>query len=308
MAAKIRYLTRWAAPAALLLGTAVAAKAELRSMANTWPGYQAEQAWATARLKASSLRHEWVSIPAPDGPVRGFVTYPAGNGPAGVVIVAHEVFGLTDSTRNTADEIAALGYITIAPDMVTGLGPHGGNVESFASSQQTADLLTQLPDAEVNGRLNAIASWGLTRPRSNGRLGFVGLSWGGGAGFRYADWRGHDPRLKLVCVFYDVGPPAITQGPNRNDPQRGTMPVDAIDVPIDGFYASEDARVMASLDATSAAMAAAHKAFDPIVYPGAGHAFMRLGDDPANASRADHAAVLASLDRLRGLLHEKLAR
>jgi carboxymethylenebutenolidase len=270
--------------------------------AQTWADQQKAQAWATRKLDQSPRRHEWVTISNGGKTLKAFVTYPQTKGKAPVVLVPHEVFGLTDSTRNTADEIAAMGYIAIAPDMVSGFGPNGGGTGAFATSRQASTMITSLPDETVNAAFNAWADYGLKLPEANGKLAIVGLSWGGGAAFRYALSGTHSKNLKLVCVFYDVGPPAVTQGPNRDAKNNPPISVAAIDVPVYGFYGSTDARVMQSLPATKAEMEAAGKAYNPMVFEGADHAFMRVGEDPANRNPANPAAVKASLARLKMVL------
>jgi carboxymethylenebutenolidase len=258
---------------------------------------QRSQAYATEKLAKSPRRHEWVSIRRGDRTLNAFVTYPEGKAKAPVVLVLHEVFGLTDSTRNTADEIAAMGYITIAADMLSGYGPNGGDTSSFDVTNSASNKVTSLPDSAVNGDLDAWSAWGLKLPEANGKLAIVGLSWGGGAAFRYAA-EPHNPALKTVCVFYDVGPPPQTQ----KVPDAGTIALAPINVPIYGFYGSTDTRVMNSLAATKAAMAMAGKAYDPVVYEGADHAFMRVGEQPADKNAANKAAVQSALARLATIL------
>lgn len=294
--------------ALVLAGTAQAQQASAPGAAQasrpgkSWAEMQKEQAFATqalaARQKAAPLRHEWVTIPDGNRGIRAYVTFPQGARKVPVVMVVHEVFGLTDSTLNTADQIARLGYITIAPDMVSGLGPNGGDVRSFTADNEASKTMVTMPDPMVDKAFNAVAGYGLKLPRANGKLAFVGLSWGGGAGFRYAGDPAHNPALKAVFVFYDVGPPTLTQGPHRLESNQPPVPVDGIDVPVYGFYGSLDTRVMKSLDKTRAAMAAAGKAYEPVVYEGAEHAFMRVGVDPANPSRESAAAAKSALQRL----------
>ncbi len=283
-----------------LLAQSPAASAPRESQA--WLDRQKAQASATQKIDSSPRRHEWVAISNGGRTLRAFVTYPATRAKTAVVLVPHEVFGLTDSTRNTADQIAALGYITIAPDMLSGFGPDGGGTSSFPAEQPASTMSTALPNPVVNSDFNAWADYAAKLSRSNGKLAIVGLSWGGGAAFRYATSPSHSKSLKLVSVFYDVGPPAATQGPFRTTKDNPPISVARLDVPIYGFYGSTDTRVMLSLPATKAAMAAAGKAYDPVVYEGADHAYMRLGEDPGDKNPANAAAVKASLARLQKLL------
>jgi carboxymethylenebutenolidase len=234
--------------------------------------------------------------------LKGWVDYPQVKEKVPVVLVIHEVFGLTDSTRNTADEIAALGYITIAVDMLSGYGPKDGDADSFEPPLSASNTLTSLNDDAVNSDLNAWADYAAKLPDSNGKFAVVGLSWGGGAAFRYATSTQRKD-LKTVCVFYDIGPPAETQHFAGAPP---SISVANISVPVYGFYGSTDTRPFVTLDATRAAMAAAGKAYDPVVYEGADHAFMRVGEDPGNKNPANAVAVKATLARLEKLLKDAL--
>ncbi|MBB5687759.1 dienelactone hydrolase family protein [Sphingobium boeckii] len=267
---------------------------------STYASHQSEQAWATAKLAKSPRRSTWVKLQLGDRTLRAFVTFPQTNKKVPVVLVLHEVFGLTESTRNTADQIAAMGYITIAPDMVSGQAPNGGGVASFENSTLTSATVTGQSHQSVNAQIDAWADYGLKLPHANGKLALVGLSWGGGATFRYATYPAYNPALKAAFVFYDIGPPIFNQGPNRaNNPP---LPVDTIKVPIYGFYPTKDTRVMNSLQATKDAMAKAGKAFDPVLYENADHAYMRYGEDPRDPNPANKAAVEASMARLKALL------
>ena len=264
---------------------------------DTWAARQKSSAWITEKLAKSGRHSEWVRIPSGNRTINAWVDYPNVKGKVPVVFVLHEVFGLTESTRNTADEIAAMGYIAITPDMLSDRGPNGGDVDSFANSKITSQTLTSIPDDEVNSDLDALADYGLKLPEANGKFAVVGLSWGGGAAFRYSAST-QRKELRAVCIFYDIGPPAETQ----SFPGAPTsISVDKISVPVYGFYGSTDKRPLVTLDATKAAMAAAGKVYEPVVYDGADHAYMRVGVEP-NAKPANVAAVQESRVRLEKLL------
>ncbi|MEU6198599.1 dienelactone hydrolase family protein [Streptomyces sp. NPDC047061] len=263
-----------------------------------WTSQQASQSFATEKLAASPRTSRWVSLRFHGQTMRAWVAYPVGRKNAPVVLVLHEVFGLTDSTRNTADEIAAMGYIAITPDMISGLGPDGGGDARTLTGTGggTSDLVTAVPDEEVSARISAWVNYARHLPRSTGQTDIVGLSWGGGAAFRYAATG--TKSVDSVFVFYDVGPPAVTQGCHRTEGLTD-YPVDRISVPVHGFYGETDTRVMNSLQATTEEMAAAGKYYDPVVYTGADHAFMRLGEDPSGTNPANASAEQASLKRLK---------
>jgi carboxymethylenebutenolidase len=263
---------------------------------------QVSQGWATAKLQKSPRHQEWVQITKGSRALKAWVEYPEAR-KAPVVLVLHEVFGLTDSTRNTADQISAMGFVVVVPDMLSGLAANGGGTSEFPDSRTASGTLTGLEDSFVNADLDTWADYAARMPRSNGKLAIVGLSWGGGAAFRYASTP--RPDVKAVFVFYDVGPPTVTQGPGRGL-GTGSFPVAGIRVPVHGFYPDKDARVMGSLEATKAAMAAAGKSFDAVIYPGAEHAYMRVGEDPDDHNPANASAVKESLARLKKQLGEAL--
>ncbi len=208
--------------------------------------------------------------------------YPEVSNKAPVVVLIHEIFGLSDWAKEMADELAAQGFIVIAPDLVSGFGPGGGGIDSFASQDAVNKAVSMLDPAVVNADLDAAADYGKKIPSANGKLFVVGFCWGGGKSFDFATHR-HD--LSAAFVFY------------------GTPPADvsAISAPVYGFYAGNDARITATVPATVAAMKAAGKKYDPVTYDGAGHGFMRAGEAP-DANPANKAAREQGFQRLVDLI------
>ena len=220
------------------------------------------QDWAKATLEKSPRHHEYVPIKHGDRTVQAFVVYPEVSHKAPVVLLIHEIFGLSDWAREMADELAAQGYIVIAPDLLTGVGPNGGGTDSLAPEAVNA-AVSRLSADQVTADLDAAADYGKKLPSANGKLFVAGFCWGGGKSFAFATHR-HD--LAAAFVFYGPPPPDVTP----------------ISAPVYGFYAENDARISATVPATTEAMKAAGKKYDPVIYDGAGHGFMRAGEDPAN--------------------------
>lgn len=237
------------------------------------------------RLDASPRHHEYITVRNAGQKVLLFVDYPQVAHAAPVIVMVHEIFGLTPWAKEMADEVAALGYIVVEPDLLTGMGPHGGNSDSFASEDAAVEAVSQLDPARVTTALNAAADYGKRLPSTSGSLAVMGFCWGGGESFRFATTR-HD--LAAAFVFY--GPP----------------PTDAalaqVTAPVYGFYAGNDDRITATVPATQAAMKRDGKTYVPVVYPGAGHGFMRAGESP-DASPANHEARVEAFNRLTRLLH-----
>jgi carboxymethylenebutenolidase len=239
---------------------------------------------ALERLEKSPRHHEWVQIQNGDRKVESFVAYPEVKDKAMVVIVIHENRGLNDWARAVADRLAENGFIAIAPDLLSGAGPNGGGTKEIPAAEVTRAIYA-LQGPQVIADLNAVADYGKKLPAANGKLAVIGFCWGGGKTWEFAVAR-HD--LAVACPFY------------------GTTPAEAADyakIPcaVHGFYAGNDDRVDATLDRAKAGMSAAGKTFDLVIYEGAGHAYMRSGED-SNASAANKKAMEESWTRLIGVL------
>lgn len=221
------------------------------------------QDWALEKLEKSPRHQEWVDVKHGDRTVRAFVVYPEVNKKVPVIIVIHENQGLTDWVRDLADQVAAAGYIAIAPDLLSGYAPKGGGTSDFPRGQATAAIYKLTPDG-VTADLNAVAGYARNIPSADGKIAVTGYCWGGGQSFRFATNRGD---LSAAFVFY--GTP-----PDKEAMAR-------IKAPVYGFYGGNDERVDATIPATREAMKELGKTYEPVVYEGAGHGFMRAGEDPA---------------------------
>ncbi len=242
------------------------------------------QEWAKQNLDKSPRHREWVTIKYGDRSIQAFVVYPEVSHKAPVVLVIHEIFGLSDWARSMADEIAAQGYIAIVPDLLSGFGPNGGGSSAFTSMDDTTKAVSMLNAGIVTADLNATADYALKLPSANGKLAVVGFCWGGGKAFAFATQR---KDLSEAFVFYGPGPDAEA--------------IASIHAPVYGFYAGNDARIGATVPATTAAMKAAGKQYEPVTYDGAGHGFMRAGEAP-DASPDNKKAREEGFKRLTTLL------
>jgi carboxymethylenebutenolidase len=239
-----------------------------------------------ARLESSPRHHEWVEVKHGDRVVHTFVAYPEKSGKTATVILIHENRGLTDWVRATADKLAGEGYLVLAPDMLSGTAPGGGRTKDFASSDAAREGIGKLKGADVLADLGAVADYAKTIPAASGTLFVGGFCWGGSKTWDFAASRGD---LSGAYVFYGTPSDATLE-------QAAKIPC-----AVHGFYGGNDARVNATLEKTSAAMKAAGKTFEPVIYDGAGHAFMRLGEDPAPTA-ANKAAMQKAWERWLKLL------
>jgi carboxymethylenebutenolidase len=241
------------------------------------------QDWARAALQKSPRHAEWVTVKHDGRSVETFVVYPESKGKTPVVLIIHEIFGMTDWVQDLADQVAAAGYIAVAPDLLSGMGPNGGRSSDFAEDK-AREAVSHLNLDQVTADLNAAADYALKIPASNGKLFVGGFCWGGGQTFRFAT-----NRADLAAAFVFYGPP-----PDKDAMAR-------IKAPVYGFYAGNDARIGAMIPDTVAQMKAAGKKYDIVTYEGAGHGFMRAGEAP-DANDADKKARAEAWARWKSLM------
>jgi carboxymethylenebutenolidase len=210
------------------------------------------------RLNSSPRHGEWVDVKSGDRTIKAFVVYPERKDKAPVVLVVHEIFGVTDWVRSLCDELAETGVIAIVPDLLSG--------QKFEDVDGARKAISALSKEQVKADLDATADYALTKiPSGNGTLAVSGFCWGGGVAFAYAN---ENPKLKAAYSFYGSAPDEASKVAN-------------ISCPVYGFYGENDERVNATIPKAVELMKAAGKKFEPVIYKGAGHGFMRLGE-PTN--------------------------
>jgi len=227
------------------------------------------QDWAKQRLAKSPRHQEWVKVKNGNREVNSFVVYPEVKEKATAVVVIHEIFGMSDWVQSLTDQLAEAGYIAIAPDLLSGMGPNGGGTSSL-DRNGVGQAIRDLPPDQITADLNAVADYVSKLPSADGKVVVTGYCWGGSQSFRFATNR---PTLKAAFVFYGSAPAGADNAPDKTALAK-------IKAPVYGFYAGNDARIDATLPATSAAMSELKKTFEPVTYEGAGHGFMRAGDAP----------------------------
>jgi carboxymethylenebutenolidase len=222
---------------------------------------------ATARLAASPRHGEWVTVrTGPADSVRAWVVYPERSDRAPVVIVVHEIFGLSHWIRAVADQLAADGFIAIAPDLLTMKNiPAGADGAPDADAARAA--IRDLRPDDIHRQLRAVAEYGMSLPAARPTYGIVGYCWGGAVAFEQAV---RDPELGASVVYYGTSP-----APEALRTARA---------PVLGLYGGDDARVNATIPPADSAMKALGKTFEPHIFPGAGHGFLRqqTGREGAN--------------------------
>ena len=232
------------------------------------------EAEALARLESSPRHGEWINVDAGGGDaVDAWLVYPERSDNAPVVIVIHEIFGLTDWVRAVADQLAAEGFIAVAPDLLSGKGP-GGKGSASVGRDAVRGLIRNLDKAEIERRLNAVANHVTALPSAKREYGVVGYCWGGGTSFSYAT---QQPNLGAAVVYYGTSP--------------ATETLANVKAPVLGLYGADDNRVNATIPAAEKEMQRLGKRFEYELFAGAGHGFLRNqeGRDGANRTATEKA-------------------
>ena len=212
---------------------------------------------ALSRLNSSTRHGEWVmiSIPPSDS-VRAWVVYPESKTKVPVIVVIHEIFGLSDWIRSVVDQFAADGFIAIAPDLLTMKNLPAG-FDSTATQAAMAAIRT-LDPAQVQRMVDGVARYGMALPAALQRYGVVGFCWGGGVSFEHAT---HASSLSAAVVYYGVSP--------------ATEKLSMVQAPVLGLYGGNDARVDATIPPADSALRILGKTYSHTVFEGAGHGFLR---------------------------------
>lgn len=243
---------------------------------------------AKAALEKSPRHGEFVDVQLPGGKgsIRAWVVYPERKDKAPVVIVIHEIFGLSDWIRGVADQLAKEGFLAIAPDLITGLGPNGGGTDSVASRDDVTKLVRALTPEDATARLDAVHDYAVKLPAANGKSATLGFCWGGARSFAYA---ADQPQLDAAVVYYGTSPDAAKLA--------------QVKAPVLGLYGSDDARVNATIPPAEAELKKLKKTYEPNTYEGAGHGFLRQQDGREGANlKATQAAWPRTLEFLRARL------
>jgi carboxymethylenebutenolidase len=237
----------------------------------------AGEADARARLAQSPRHGEYVMVKVGSDSVRAWVVYPQVSKKAPVVVVIHEIFGLTTWVRGVADQLAADGFIAIAPDLLT--GKSAPNLDDSTLKAQSPALIQTLDPAIVQRNIDAVAQYAMALPAAEKKYGIVGFCWGGGVSFAHDAHAGTSKDFGASVVYYGV-PPKPDQLPN-------------VHAPVLGLYGGTDARIALTVPGTDSALKALGRTYEHTIFPGAAHGFLRA------QTQADGSIMQANADATR---------
>jgi carboxymethylenebutenolidase len=236
-------------------------------LANKAPDLPSGAFTASSTVARTKLRHEWVDIPVGNLKLHTWIEYPDGAGPAPVVIVMQHEAGLDDWMRALADQLALDGFIAVAPDVLSGMAPKGGNFDAFQFPDDAIKATTRLTTNEAMRRYRAARDYALKLPRANGKSAALGVARGGADAFRFA---AEVPDLNAAVVFYGAAPDEAAMS--------------RIKAPVLGLYGEDDFLITPTVERTAAAMKKLGKTYETQIYPGATHQFMRSQAEGQNGA------------------------
>jgi len=219
------------------------------------------------RTDSAGLTVGEVMIPVGDFKLPAYRAQPAGKSNLPVVLVVSEIFGVHEHIADVARRFAKLGYLAIAPELFA----RQGDPSSYGEiAKLMAEVVSQAPDAQVMGDLDACVAWARTQGGDASRLGITGFCWGGRITWLYA---AHNPGLKAGVAWYG----RLTSPATPLQPQRPVELAPRLQAPVLGLYGGKDDGIpLHSVEQMKAALAkgsAAAKRSQFHVYPDAPHAF-----------------------------------
>ena len=213
-----------------------------------------------------------VEIPGELGAISAYQARPSGEGPFVAVLLIHENRGLTEHIRDVARRFAKVGYLGLAPDLLSRVG----GTEQFAEESETTTAISELDQDGVISDMRSSVTWLEDQPFvQEGRIGGIGWCWGGGQAWRLAT---QETRVGGVVSFYGPNPP-LEDVPN-------------IQAAVLGIYGEEDSRITDQEPELEEALADAGKTYQMRIFDGANHAFFndageRFDPEAAEAAWAD---------------------
>jgi carboxymethylenebutenolidase len=193
-----------------------------------------------------------VEFPGQDESLQGYLSRPASDEPAPLILVCHENRGLTEHIQDVTRRLAKAGYVALAVDL---LSRQGGS--AALNSGEIPGLLTATsPDQYVQ---DFLSGWRWLQDQDfaqTERVGMTGFCFGGGVTWRVAT---QIPELKAAVPFY---------GPH---PELSDVPT--IQAAVLAIYGERDSRINQGIAAIEEAMQQSGKIYDKIIYPDSDHAF-----------------------------------
>jgi carboxymethylenebutenolidase len=189
---------------------------------------------------------------------------PQGTSNLPVILVISEIFGVHEHIADVARRFAKQGYLALAPDLFVRQGDPA-RIADIPTLMK--DIISQTPDAQVMGDLDACVAWAANNGGNVDKLGITGFCWGGRITWMYA---AYNPKVRAGVAWYGRLAGAAT----ANSPRHPVDIAPALTVPVLGLYGAQDTGIpLDTVEKMKAALASGSSGSSFVVYPDAGHAF-----------------------------------
>jgi carboxymethylenebutenolidase len=206
-----------------------------------------------------------VKIPVKDGEIPAYRAVPEKGGPFPTILVVQEIFGVHEHIKDICRRLAKLGCFAVAPELYA----RQGDVSKITDFREIfSKVVSKVPDAQVMSDLDAAVAYAKASGKADtAKLGITGFCWGGRIVWLYA---AHNPSLKAGVAWYG----RLTSPTNELQPKHPLDLVDSLKAPVLGLYGEADTGIpVASVEKMRAALKAAGKPGDIVLYPDTPHAF-----------------------------------
>ena len=225
------------------------------------------QAQTQIKTDSAGLTVGEVTINVGDFQLPAYRAMPAGKNNLPVVLVVSEIFGVHEYIADVARRFAKLGYLAIAPEMFVRQGDAGSYGEM---AKLMSEVVSQVPDAQAMGDLDACVAWARSNGGDTSRLGVTGFCWGGRITWLYC---AHNPAVKAGVAWYGK----LVGDTNALQTSHPVNAAAALKAPVLGLYGEKDTGIpletVEKMKAELAAGSSAAKMSEFVIYPDAPHAF-----------------------------------
>ena len=224
------------------------------------------QAQTAIMTDTGGLSAGMVEVRTSDGKsMPAYFARPAAGSGFATVLVIQEIFGLHEYIKDVCRRLAKLGYLGVAPQVFF----RQGDPATIADIQTILrEVVGKTSDDQLMRDLDSTLQWAISAGQGDARrLGVTGFCRGGRTTWLYA---AHNPNLKAAVAWYGQ----LVGQPNAMNPRHPIDLVAEIKAPVLGLYGGADQGIpVETVERMKAALQAAGKTAEFVVYPDTPHAF-----------------------------------
>lgn len=200
-----------------------------------------------------------------------YYAMPEGKSNLPVILVIQEIFGVHEHIADVCRRFAHAGYLAIAPELYARQGDPSKYTDM---AKLMGEVVSQVPDQQVMGDLDAIVAWAGGNGGNTKKLGITGFCWGGRITWLYS---AHNKGVKAGVAWYG----RLVGVASPMTPKHPVQLAADLKAPVLGLYGGQDGGIPLTTvnemkEALAAAAAKGNKAAGAsefVVFAQAPHAF-----------------------------------